>query len=62
MVNGLFIDFRLRYRDLIVADAGESLILRQVQYAIKKSARLLGENVFIGLALGSPLRSFSWWC
>jgi hypothetical protein len=41
-----------------VADAGESLILRQVQYAIKKSARLLGENVFIGLALGSPLRNF----
>ena len=35
-----------------MADAGESLVIRQVRYAIKKSAKLLGDNVFIGLASG----------
>jgi hypothetical protein len=35
-----------------VADAGESLVIRQVRYAIKKSAKLLGDNVFVGLAMG----------
>jgi hypothetical protein len=40
-----------------VADAGEALVIRQVRYAIKKSAKLLGDNVFVGLAIGN--NSFS---
>ncbi len=45
-----------------MADSGESLIVRQVQSAIKKSNKLFGENVFIGLALGKPRLNFLFTC
>ena len=41
-----------RYRDLIVVDQGENVIIKQVKYAIRKSRKVLGDNTYIGLVIG----------
>lgn len=40
-----------RYRDLIVVDQGENIVIKQVKYAIRKSSKVLGDNTYIGLAI-----------
>jgi len=38
-----------RYRDVILVDSVEALIIKQVKYAIRKCGKILAENSFIGL-------------
>ncbi|XP_023349638.1 uncharacterized protein LOC111718309 [Eurytemora carolleeae] len=45
-----FIDPIERYKDVLVVDQGETPIVKQVRYAIRKSAKVLGENTFIGFS------------
>ena len=44
----------LRYRDVILVDSVEALIIKQVKYAIRKCGKILAENSFIGLTDGNP--------
>jgi len=38
-----------RYRDVVLVDTVEALIIKQVRYAIRKCGKILAENSFIGL-------------
>ena len=38
-----------RYRDVILVDSAESVIIKQVKYAIRKCGKILEANSFIGL-------------
>jgi len=44
-----YVDAIDRYRDVILVDSVEALIIKQVKYAIKKCGKILAENSFIGL-------------
>jgi len=46
-----YVDSVERYRDLIVVDQGENVIIKQVKYAIRKSRKVLGDNTYIGLVI-----------
>jgi len=39
-----------RYRDVILVDAVESLVLKQVKYAVRKCRKIFEQNSFIGLS------------
>ena len=41
-----------RYRDVIVVDNIEAVIIKQIKYAIKKCSKILEENSFMGLTAG----------
>jgi len=38
-----------RYRDVLLVDSSEALIVKQVRYIIKKSAKIIGENAYVGV-------------
>jgi len=44
-----YVDAIDRYRDVILVDSIESMIIKQVKYAIRKCGKILAENCFIGL-------------
>eukprot|EP00092_Neocalanus_flemingeri_P008964 GFUD01009645.1.p1 GENE.GFUD01009645.1~~GFUD01009645.1.p1 ORF type:complete len:484 (+),score=137.53 GFUD01009645.1:53-1504(+) len=44
-----YVDAIDRYRDVILVDSVEALIIKQVKYAIRKCGKILAENSFIGL-------------
>lgn len=44
-----------RYRDVIVVDGVESVIIKQIKYAIKKCAKILEKDSFIGLTQGNEV-------
>jgi len=44
-----YVDAIDRYRDVILVDSIEYLIIKQVKYAIRKSGKILADNCFIGL-------------
>jgi len=47
-----YVDAIDRYRDVIVVDGVESVIIKQIKYAIKKCAKILEKDSFIGLTQG----------
>jgi len=44
-----YVDAIDRYRDVVLVDSVEALIIKQVKYAIRKCGKILAENSFIGL-------------
>ena len=46
-----------RYRDVILVDAVESLVLKQVKYAVRKCRKIFEQNSFIGLSYGKYFNS-----
>lgn len=50
-----YIDAIDRYRDVIVVDSAELVIIKQVNYAIRKCSKILEANSFIGLTHGNIL-------
>jgi len=44
-----YVDAIDRYRDVILVDSIEALIIKQVKYALRKCRKILSENAFIGL-------------
>jgi len=44
-----YVDAIDRYRDVVLVDSVEALIIKQVKYAIKKCGKILAENSYIGL-------------
>jgi len=44
-----YVDAIDRYRDVVLVDSIEVLIIKQVKYAIRKCGKILSENSFIGL-------------
>lgn len=47
-----YVDAIDRYRDVVLVDTVEALIIKQVRYAIRKCGKILAENSFIGLTDG----------
>ena len=47
-----YVDAIDRYRDVVLVDSIEALIIKQVKYAIRKCGKILSENSFIGLTDG----------
>ena len=41
-----------RYRDVVLVDSVETPVIKQVKYAVRKCAKILEENSFVGLTLG----------
>ena len=50
-----YVDAIDRYRDVIVVDGVESVIIKQIKYAIKKCAKILEKDSFIGLTQGNEV-------
>ena len=46
--NVLFI----RYRDVILVDSVETMVIKQIKYAIRKCSKMLEPNSFVGLSFG----------
>lgn len=44
-----YVDAIDRYRDVVLVDSVEALVIKQVKYAIRKCGKILAENSFIGL-------------
>ena len=42
-----------RYRDVILVDAVETLVVKQVKYAVRKCRKIFEKNSFIGLSFGN---------
>ena len=42
-----------RYRDVILVDAVETLVVKQVKYAVRKCRKIFEKNSFVGLSFGN---------
>ena len=47
-----YVDAIDRYRDVVLVDSVEAVVIKQVKYAIRKCGKILAENSFIGLTDG----------
>ena len=42
-----------RYRDVILVDGVETLVVKQVKYAVRKCRKIFEKNSFVGLSFGN---------
>ena len=47
-----------RYRDVILVDDVEAVVLKQVKYAIRKCRKIFEQNSFLGLSYGNVQRNY----
>ena len=45
-----------RYRDVILVDDVEAVVLKQVKYAIRKCRKIFDKNSFLGLSYGKTVQ------
>ena len=53
-----YIDPIDRYRDVILVDAAEALVLKQIKYAIRKCRKIFEQNSFLGISYDEECKMF----